>query len=672
MEKPRPAAIPHWRQVVDQGTLTDDIIDHPYDGAGTHDDPFVVTWIPDDPRNPQNYSLVKKWTLTMVVAIATLAVALISSAYTGGTQEIAMEFGAKPIVITLGVSLFVLGFAIGPLVWAPMSELFGRQLLFIGTYAALTAFNAGAAGAQNMWTLLILRFFAGSFGSSPLTNAGGVIADMFPASQRGLAMALFAAAPFLGPVLGPIIGGFLGMAHGWRWVEGFLAIFSGAVWIIGSMLMPETYPPVLLRKRALALSKRSGKVYRSQADVEHGEVSAREAFVTSLQRPWILLFREPIVLLLSIYMAVVYGTLYMLFAAFPIVYQQNRGWNEGVGGLSFLGVLVGMVAAVTYTVIDNRRYVRVSQRHGGFAPPESRLPGTMVGGIAIPIGLFWFSWTNYPSIHFMASIAAGVPFGFGMVLVFLGVMNYLIDAYTIYAASVLAANSVLRSLFGFAFPLFTKDMYDSLGIHWASSVPAFLSVACVPFPFLFYKYGPRIRMKCTYAAQAAEFMRKLQQSTLQQKEELDQPQEAEQTQEEGGGQQALDEEQPAYSTSSHDPTEKEAEAERLRRQATATSPVYEELPPSQQQQQQQQPAVSSDETPSRRASAPVAGSPTPPGGGAGGRGGAGSRLSYVSRTSTVASNMSSEYEGNPYDIDRVNTRNSVASSKGVWGTKSRE
>ncbi|KAJ5784595.1 uncharacterized protein N7503_009807 [Penicillium pulvis] len=96
-----------------------------------------------------------------------------------------------------------------------------------------------------------------------------------------------------------------------------------------------------------------------------------------------------------------------------------------------------------------------------------------------------------------------------MVFVFLGVMNYLIDAYTIYAASVLAANSIIRSCFGAGFPLFTTYMYNNLGIHWASCVPAFLSLACVPFPFIFYRYGPAIRRKCKYAAEADDFMRAL-------------------------------------------------------------------------------------------------------------------------------------------------------------------
>lgn len=410
---------------------------------------------------------------------------------------------------------------IGPLLWAPLSELFGRQILFFSTYALLTAFNAGATGSQNPWTLIILRFFAGSFGSSPLTNAGGVIADMFPAKQRGLAMSVFAAAPFLGPVLGPIMGGFIGMNAGWRWVMGFLAAFSGAVWIVGTLFLPETYAPVLLRKRAEKLSKLSGKIYRSKVEIDQGKVTLKQSFKIALSRPWILLFREPIVFLLSLYMAIVYGTLYMMFAAFPIVYREGRGWNQGVGNLPFLGIMVGMITAVAYSVWDNKRYIKVQDKHEGFAPPEARLPPCMIASICIPVGLFWFAWTNYPSIHWIVSIIASAPFGFGMVLVFLGIMNYLIDAYTIFAASVLAANSVLRSLFGAAFPLFTTYMYDGLGIHWASSIPAFLALACVPFPFLFYKYGAAIRQRCKFAAQSDAFMRKLQEQVKATPEEQD-------------------------------------------------------------------------------------------------------------------------------------------------------
>lgn len=310
-------------------------------------------------------------------------------------------------------------------------------------------------------------------------------------------------------VTGPVIGGFLGQAAGWRWVEGLMAAFSGVMWLCLCAFLPETYAPVLLRRRAEKLSELTGKVYRSRGDIDRGDISTAQMLKTSLSRPWILLFYEPIVLLCSIYMAIVYGTLYMLFAAYPIVFQEVRGWSEGIGGLAFIGVLVGMLVAVAYTFIDNLHYAKLARQTTGRLAPELRLPVGIIGSFALPIGLFWFAWTNSPSIHWMSSVAAGGPFGFGMVLVFLGIVNYMVDSYTIYAASVLAANSALRSVFGAAFPLFTTYMYHNLGIHWASCIPAFLSVACIPFPIIFYFYGPRIRQHCTYSAEAEAFMQRL-------------------------------------------------------------------------------------------------------------------------------------------------------------------
>ena len=367
--------------------------------------------------------------------------------------------------------------------WAPLSEIFGRQIVFTVTFAAATAFNAACTGAHNIGTLLVLRFFAGAFGSSPFTNGGGVIADLFTASERGLAMSFFALAPSMGPTLGPFIGGFTGENAGWQWVMGVMAIFTGILWVVATLLVPETYAPVLLRRRAAALSKRTGKVYKTKIDIERGPVSPRALVVTALVRPLVLLFMEPIVLILSIYMAIIYGTclispglfgashytntnelgtLYLLFGAYPIVFQIHRGWSEGVGGLAFLGVAVGMVSAILFSIATSGWYAKAAQKAGGHAPPEARLPQAMVGAIAIPIGMFWFAWTNSPSVHWISPVAAGAPFGFGMTMVFLSITSYLIDAYTIFAASALAANTVLRSLFGAAFPLFTQQVRATL------------------------------------------------------------------------------------------------------------------------------------------------------------------------------------------------------------------
>lgn len=207
-----------------------------------------------------------------------------------------------------------------------------------------------------------------------------------------------------------------------------MAIFTGVVWIVNSLLIPETYAPYQLRRRAVALSKATGKVYIAKMDAGRPHTSVATQFKVALLRPWILLFKEPIVLLTSIYMAIIYGTLYLCFAAFPIVFQQGRGWSPGKGGLAFIGIAVGMVFAVTGSIMDQKRYMRVAAAAGGHAPPEARLPPTLVGSILIPVGLFWFAWSNGSDVHWIVCIMGSAVFSAGLVVVFLSLMNYLIDS----------------------------------------------------------------------------------------------------------------------------------------------------------------------------------------------------------------------------------------------------
>ncbi|KAF5244722.1 hypothetical protein FAUST_2239 [Fusarium austroamericanum] len=488
---------------------TMDLLSQKFPGSGTEESPYVITFQPNDPENAMAFPKWKKWSFTGLQAIATLATTFASSAYSGGMKQVIRYFNVSSEVTTLGISLYVLGFALGPLVWAPLSEEFGRRKIFFVSFMAGTAFAAGAAGADSIAALLVLRFLTGSIGSAPLSNAPAVIADMFDKSERGMAMCMFSGAPFLGPAIGPIIGGFLAQTEGWRWLLGLMAIFTGTIWIVASLIIPETYAPYILRKRAQRLSKTTGKVYISGYDADRPARSAAHHLKATLTRPWVLLFKEPIILILSIYISIIYGTMYMCFAAFPIVFQGGRGWNQGVGGLAFLGIVVGVALAILTFVYEDKRYAKAGRTRVAPLEPEDRLPPAMMGSILIPVGLFWFAWTSFDSIHWIVPIIGTVFFAWGLVLVFMALLNYLIDSYVVFAASVMAANSVIRSLFGAAFPLFTKQMYQNLGIHWASSVPAFLALACVPFPFLFFKYGRKIRMKCEYAAEAAVVLEKI-------------------------------------------------------------------------------------------------------------------------------------------------------------------
>jgi multidrug resistance protein len=492
-----------WWRVFSPNHVTQDVLAQIYQGSGSEADPFMVQWAVSDPGDPHLLPKVKKWLFTLLLSLATLSVALASSAYIGAVPQIVQEYRVSSTTAYLGVSLFVLCFAIGPLLWASISEIFGRRVVFITTFGAFTAFNVGAACARDLVTLFICRCFAGAFGSSSLVHTGGVLADIFPAEERSSAMSAFTASLFFGPTLGPIIGSFIGMTQGWRWIEGFIAILSGLLWIVGSVVIPETYSPLLLRRRAQLLSALTKKTYRSKLEDQRTLYST--VVKTALVRPWLFLFVEPVVLLVSIYLAIVYGILYLLFAAFPVVYHERRGWNPGVGTLPFLAVLVGMAIGVLYCVIHDKLNSRRCLKGADCDPNmEQRLQPAIVGAIAIPIGLFMFAWTNSPSIHFIAGSIATAFFGFGLVNIFISMSNYLVDTYTVFAASSLAACSVLRSILGAGFPLFTPRMYDILGIHWASSFPAFLSLLCIPIPFLLQRYGPRLRSKCKYMRKARD------------------------------------------------------------------------------------------------------------------------------------------------------------------------
>ncbi|KAK8122660.1 MFS transporter [Apiospora sp. TS-2023a] len=448
---------------------------HLYDGQGTEENPFVVEFQKDDPSNPMNWSQLRKWFITAIVTMSVFIVTLTSSAYSSSAQERIPEFNISRTVFILGVSLFVLGFAIGPAVWGPLSELYGKKPQWIVSHVAMVAFIGGSAGSKNIETLLVLRLLGGIFGASPLVNSGGAIADLFPPAQRGLAMTLYCVAPFLGPMLGPVVSGFVSDSIGWRWVEGVCCIAIGVTGILGVIFVPETYGPVLLANKAKDLSQYEAR-YVSVLEKNQGKKKPSEIFQKALIRPWILLFREPIVLVASLYMAVIFGTVYMFMGAMPIVFNQGRGWSKGIGRLSFMGIAAGIIVGLAYVIYDNNnRYMKLSLAKATAA--ESRLPPAIIGAIALPVGI----------IHWAVCIVLSSPFGFGCVLVILPVINYLIDSYTIYAAS----------------------MYNHLGIHWATSIPAFLTLACMPFPFIMYRYGEAVRMKCKYAAEAAEMMRQM-------------------------------------------------------------------------------------------------------------------------------------------------------------------
>jgi multidrug resistance protein len=387
------------------------------------------------------------------MGLTTFVVTFASSVFSSALRAVAVEFNVSDEVATLGTSLFVVGFALGPLIWGPLSELFGRKWPLLLAYFCFALFQIPVAVATNIQSIMIFRFFGGVFASSPLGIVGGAMADMWTSAYRAAAIAGFALATFVGPAMGPIVGGFITDSYlGWRWTLYITAIMAFFFFILDVLFLPETYGPILLKAKAKKL-RHERQIWAIHARQEEKEISFKTIITVYLVRPIKMLIFEPMIFLLTLYVSFVYGILYLLFSAFPIAYQEMRGWNDGVGALPFLAVTIGALIGCIVIVLFIPRYQRKMIEHNGPVPEERLIP-MMIGGILFPIGLFWFAWTSYPTISWVPQVLAGIPLGAGIVLIFLQVINYLIDAYLMYANSAIAANTFMRSFFGAGFPLF--------------------------------------------------------------------------------------------------------------------------------------------------------------------------------------------------------------------------
>ncbi|KAG7191588.1 Synaptic vesicle transporter SVOP [Scheffersomyces spartinae] len=462
----------------------------------------IVNWVDNDPENPKNKSKALKWSYTILLGFICFIVALGSAIVTGDLERPRAYFGvSEEVIILSSVTMFVLGFGIGPCVFAPLSEELGRQIVYVSTLFVAVVFVIPCALAKNIATLLVCRLIDGIAFSAPMTLIGGSLADIWEVEERGVAMALFSAAPFIGPVMGPIFGGLLAdHSPTWRWTYWAFLIIAGSGYALFVVVMPETHSSTLMKRRAKKLRKLTGDPsYRaiSELKIRSLKTIAQESFL----RPFILL-SELIIFLITLYMSVVYGLLYMFFFAYPVVYMEGKGWSASKTGVMFIPIGVGVITSSIIAPLINKDYNKRAQKYrdqGEVPPAELRLIPMMLFCWAVPLGLFPFAWSSYPHISWAGPCFSGFACGFGFTSLYNPANNYIVDSYQHYAASGLAAKTFVRSIWGACVPLFTIQMYHRLGYEWATTLMAFISLACCGIPFLFFFYGARIRTFSKYA-----------------------------------------------------------------------------------------------------------------------------------------------------------------------------
>ncbi|EGV66782.1 hypothetical protein CANTEDRAFT_112221 [Yamadazyma tenuis ATCC 10573] len=471
-------------------------------------DRILVTWDgEDDPDNPKNWPLWQKIIFMFEISFLTVSVYMASAIYTPGVDYIIEDLGVSKIKATLPLTMFVVGYGIGPMIFSPASEnaIFGRTNIYIVTLFIFFLLQIPISLVNNLAALTVLRFISGFFASPVLGTGGASMGDVIDKPYMPIAIGVWSMGAVCGPSLGPMFGSIMIVKRNWHWTFWLICMLSGIAFVILSWFLPETYEKTLLLRKAERLRKLTGndKIV-SEGEIENQGLTSRQLFIDTLWRPFEIMLFEPIVFSIDMYIALVYSIMYLWFEAFPIVFADLYHFALIPLGLSFLSVLVGICcSAVVYVFIMHRKYTKRKLR-GEYVPPEVFLPTMILGSISMPIGVFIFGWSATAKAHWMGPMIGAGIFCFGAFINFQTSFNYLGSSFPRYLASVFAGNAFLRSVIAGCFPLFGAPLFNNLAtpnypVGWGSSLLGFIATIMIIIPVVFYLKGPSIRARSKYS-----------------------------------------------------------------------------------------------------------------------------------------------------------------------------
>ncbi|KAK7964287.1 hypothetical protein PG988_011261 [Apiospora saccharicola] len=474
--------------------------------------PSLDRFAPGDPGNPRNWPSWKKWLTVAVITPIDLSVSWGASGFSPAADSFRADFGLSETVAVLGLSLYILGLAFGPMSLAPLSEFFGRSVIYKGSYAVFLVLLAGSALSQSLVGFMVLRFFSGFFAAVTIANFGGSIADMWQHDETGAAMSIYLWAATCGSPSGFFAMSFVAEYRGWREVFWALLGTCGGLWLIMVLVLDETRHTTILRRRARDLAakqKKDGAGSSGSATTTTPNAlkrrSADELFRVALTRPFRFLFTEAIVSLNALYNGYLYGLSFLFNIVFNLVFgAEGHGFGKIGVGCAFLGIAIGISVGPLTNIWQERYYQRQLLRSGGAAVPEARLHLATYAAVIFPLSMFFFAWTTYATTPAIIPVIASAFWGWSFYTLILMTFQYTEDAYRVYSASALAGIGLIRNLFGAAFPLFGRKLFTSLGYQWGASLLGLLAVVLIPIPFVLVRYGPTIRRKSPWASQHLE------------------------------------------------------------------------------------------------------------------------------------------------------------------------
>ena len=468
------------------------------EGALENEKSFEVKEL-DSKDNPQNYNIIFKYYISLVLIFTTFFLAFISGVWSMVTQNIVKYKHVGHEVSVLGISLYIWGLGIGGIFFSPISEFYGRKYMYVCSLLMSFAFQCLTAFCSNLGGMLFGRFMSGLFGSAYLSVAAGSLSDMFTEEAIKTPLIWYTIAPFIGPATAPIVMGFVNKFIYYRWTFYIPLIVTGTLFIIISLTIPETDGPALLKKKAVRLRKEVDSRY--YAPVERKQESLFWLMTLSFEKPIKLLIFDNMTFVLCFFTGFPMALLFLLFLGLPYIYSTVFHFSLQFQGLAFASIVAGLaLSGISASFIFDGIFNRLVRKNGGVVKPEFRFVPLMVGILIFPVGLFIAAWTAFSHLHWIGPMVGCFIFGIASTYIFDGVFAYTEDAYREFSATAISTNTLVRCIMAGIFPLFGQQMYKGMGVHWATTLMALVGVVLIPIPFLFFRYGEYLRLKSNFTA----------------------------------------------------------------------------------------------------------------------------------------------------------------------------
>ena len=468
------------------------------------DGTILVDWYTtDDAENPQNWLFGKKLLVLIQLLLYTMGVYMGSAIYSPSIPGVMERFGVQIGAASMGLSMYVLAYGVGPLLFSPLSEIpiIGRNPPYIISYAIFVILCVPTALADDFNTLVALRFLQGFFGSPCLATGGATLQDIYSLLQLPYVLSLWALAATCGPAIGPIISGFSVTAMNWRWSLWEMLWLNGPIFLFLFFFLPETSSATILLRRAQRLRALTGNPnLKSQSEIDQANLTASAIASEALWRPFQLMLLDPSIAFTGVYTAIIYGIFYSFFEAFPLVYIDVYGFNLGEMGLTFLSVTIGVFLSLAFYWAYIYKLVNPEILKHGMGAPERRLVPALVVTFFVPVGLFLFGWTAREDIHWIVSCIGIVITTIGIFLIIQCIFLYLPLSYPQYAASLFAGNDFTRSALAAGSIHFSYPMFHNLGVDKGVTLLAGLTIGCSVGVYVLYFFGERLRAKSRFAA----------------------------------------------------------------------------------------------------------------------------------------------------------------------------